>query len=98
MFSGEIGRHGDGHLLSLHIASYAGDGGKSLTESVVQVQVLPEQIFASMLELVDKGDLKSPGIKPVRVRVSFDAPNCALSNYKYSYIVGDWNEYLQTLS
>ena len=68
------------------------------TDLSVQVQVLPEQIFASMLELVDKGDLKSPGIKPVRVRVSFDAPNCALSNYKYSYIVGDWNEYLQTLS
>ncbi|UGO48480.1 hypothetical protein VMC01_141 [Klebsiella phage ValerieMcCarty01] len=43
MFSVEIGRHGDGHLLSSHIASYAGDGGKSLTESVVQVQVLPEQ-------------------------------------------------------
>lgn len=63
MFSVEIGRHGDGHLLSSHIASYAGDGGKSLTESVVQVQVLPEQVFASMLELVDKGDLKSPGIK-----------------------------------
>lgn len=58
------------------------DQNRSLRAAFKMIMMLHHRLWAGMAELVDAGDLKSPGFTPVRVRVPLPAPPMVFTIFK----------------